>query len=136
MPKTRFEVRSSWRRSPLTSQVIRRSPGVGEGVGGDDDRSDRSVGVPGLAEVEMGGGGRELQRPVRDVLADGESTHVAPRVLWADVSSPVADHDHELCFVVIGASAEDDRVIWAGQAAGELREDERRLGKSMSDSSA
>ena len=52
--------------------------GVGEGVGGDDDRADRSVGVPGLAQIEVGWLGRELQGPVGDVLADGQPADVVP----------------------------------------------------------
>jgi hypothetical protein len=54
---------------------------------------------------------------------------VAPGVVRAGVSAPSADHDHELCLVVVGGPTEDDRVIRADQAAGELREDKRRLGQ-------
>jgi hypothetical protein len=67
----------------------------------------------------------ELQRSIADVLSDGESDHMTPRVILRNVPSASPDDDDQLNLVIGEFSIEFDFVVGAHDARGELREDKR-----------
>ena len=78
-----------------------------------------------LAEGELRGLAGELQRPVGDVLTDGETGDRVPRVADGDVAGTGADHDDQLGLVVGAVGRDRDVGGRAGEAPGELGEDHR-----------
>ena len=81
---------------------------VGEFIGRDDHGADRAERVERLAEVEVRRLGRDLGRPIGDVLADRDADDVVPRVVDRDVAPTLADHDDEFAFVVAAVAADLD----------------------------
>ncbi len=80
--------------------------------------------------------GRELDGPVGDVLAAGDSGDVVPRVLGGDVPAGRSDDDDEFGFVVGGLRPQFDLSVRADDAARYFVNTTGLAGSSTPDSAA
>ena len=103
---------------------------AGQLIRGDQPGPDRCETWVGLAQAELRRGGRQLQDPLRDILAGGHAGDMIPGRRGRHVVRGRTDDHHELDFPVgVAALGEGDVAAGPGDAAGELGEHGRLAGR-------